>query len=98
MKDKPDLQLANSRRTGFDSSRLSLSERTPRDVPRVVAGMQAIWGDADRLAHPSPRARGDVLQRLWPGLPVHLVPGGGHWVRYERAEAVNRLLVEFHAG
>lgn len=91
------LQLANSRRTGFNSSKLSLSGRTPRDVPKIAAALQVVWGDADRLAHPSPAERGAILQAARPGLPVHLVPGGGHWVQYERAEAVNRLLLDFHA-
>ena len=29
---------------------------------------------------------------------VHLLPGAGHWVQQEQAEAVNRLLVDFLRG
>jgi len=24
------------------------------------------------------------------------VPSGGHWIQYEQAEAINRLLLDFH--
>ena len=94
--DTLTLQLANSRRTGFNSAKLSLSGLTPDHVRQATADIQLIWGTEDSLAHPSPRARAAVLQEVKPEIPVHLVPGGGHWVAYECAEAVNILLVKFH--
>ena len=94
--DTLTLQLANSRRTGFNSAKLSLSGLTPDHVRQATADIQLIWGTEDSLAHPSPRARAAVLQEVKPEIPVHLVPGGGHWVAYECAEAVNFLLVKFH--
>jgi 2-hydroxy-6-oxonona-2,4-dienedioate hydrolase len=90
------LQLANSRRTGFNSAKLSLSELTPGNVKTATAEIQLIWGDADLLAHPSPQARAAILQGVRPEIRVHYVPGGGHWVAYECADAVNRLLLAFH--
>lgn len=90
------LQLANSRRTGFNSAKLSLSDLTPDHVRQATAEIQLIWGDADSLAHPNPTARASVLQEIKPEIPVHLVPGGGHWVAYECADAVNELLMAFH--
>ena len=90
------LQLANSRRTGFNSAKLSLSGLTPDHVRQATAETQLIWGAEDSLAHPSPRARAAVLQAVKPEIPVHLVSGGGHWVAYECADAVNQLLVKFH--
>lgn len=92
------LQLANSRRTGFNSAKLSLSSLTPGNVQTVTAEIQLIWGDADLLAHPSPLARAAILQEVRPEIPVHLVPGGGHWVAYECPAAVNELLLAFHRG
>ena len=91
------LQLANSRRTAFNSAKLSLSALTPGNVKKATADIQLIWGDADLLAYPSPQARAAVLQEVKPEIPMHLVPGGGHWVAYECAEEVNRLVVGFHA-
>ena len=90
------LQLANSRRTGFNSAKLSLSDLTPGNVKKATAYIQLIWGDADLLAYPSPQARAAILQEVKPEIPMHLVPGGGHWVAYECAEALNALVLAFH--
>ena len=90
------LQLANSRRTGFNSAKLSLSDLTPDNVKKATADIQLIWGDADLLAYPSPQARAAILQEVKPEVPMHLVPGGGHWVAYECAEALNALVLAFH--
>ena len=94
--DTLTLQIANSRRTGFNSAKLSLSGLTPDHVRQATADIQLIWGAKDSLAHPNPRTRAAVLQEVKPEIPVHLVPGGGHWVAYECANAVNDLLVKFH--
>jgi 2-hydroxy-6-oxonona-2,4-dienedioate hydrolase len=90
------LQLANSRRTAFNSAKLSLSILTPGNVQKATAEMQLIWGDADLLAYPSPQARAKILQEIKPEIPMHLVTGGGHWVAYERAAEVNKLVSRFH--
>jgi len=90
------LQLANSRRTGFNSAKLSLSDLTPGNVKKATADIQLIWGDADLLAYPSPQARAAILQEVKPEISMHLVPGGGHWVAYECAEALNALVLAFH--
>jgi len=92
------LQLENSRRTGFNSAKLSLSDLTPGNIRTATADIQLIWGDADRLAHPSPEARAAILQDAKPGIPAHFVPNGGHWVAYECAAAVNALILEFHSS
>ena len=92
------LQLANSRRTRFNSAKLSLSDLTPDHVRKATADIQLIWGAEDTLAHPSPEARAAVLKDIRPEIPVYLVPGGGHWVAYECAETVNELLLGFHAS
>ena len=92
------LQLANSRRTAFNSAKLSLSNLTPGNVQRATAKIQLIWGDADLLAYPSPQARAAILQEIKPEIPMHLVPGGGHWVAYECAAEVNTLVLAFHGN
>jgi 2-hydroxy-6-oxonona-2,4-dienedioate hydrolase len=92
------LQFANSRRTGFNSAKLSLSELTPGNVKKTTADIQLIWGDADLLAYPTPHERAAILQKARDGIDAHFVPGGGHWVAYERAAEVNRLLIVFHTG
>ncbi len=53
----------------------------------------------DLLAFPGVRERLQDLRRALPGLRgQHVLPGAGHWVQRERAEAVSALLVGFLRG
>jgi pimeloyl-ACP methyl ester carboxylesterase len=55
-----------------------------------------IWGEHDVTADPveaAPRIAGNLPTRRW-----HLVPGGGHWVQYERADEINQLLLQWFAS
>jgi pimeloyl-ACP methyl ester carboxylesterase len=53
----------------------------------------------DLLGFPGVTARLQDLERVLPGLRgCHVLPGAGHWVQRERADAVNRLLLEFLRG
>jgi len=56
-------------------------------VPTLV-----IWGEKDTALLPS-LTRG--LEQWIPDLRVELVPEAGHWVPYERPEAVNQLIRSF---
>jgi pimeloyl-ACP methyl ester carboxylesterase len=57
------------------------------EVPTLV-----IWGENDAALLPT-LTRG--LSQWVPRLRVEIVPGAGHWVPYERPEAVNALIREF---
>ena len=57
------------------------------EVPTLV-----IWGEHDAALLPT-LTRG--LSEWVPKLRIELVPGAGHWVPYERAAEVNRLIREF---
>ncbi len=96
--DTLGLQLANSRRTGFNSAKLSLSDLTPNNIKKATAKIQLIWGDADKLAHPSPQGRAALLREVKPEIQAHFVQGGGHWVAYECPNAVNALVIKFHSS
>ena len=91
-----DLQLANIDRTRFDSRRISLQATLHDDLARMTAPVQIIWGAADRLAYPSIQARADICRTARSDLGITVVPSGGHWIQYEQAEAINRLLLDFH--
>lgn len=56
-------------------------------VPTMV-----IWGERDSVLLPT-LTRG--LEQWIPDLRVELIPEGGHWVPYEKADEVNRLIREF---
>lgn len=91
-----DMQLANIERTRFDSRRISLKATILDDLRAITAPVQMIWGEADKLAYPSIESRAESCREVRPDIRVDIVPGGGHWVQYEQAAAVNRLLLEFH--
>ncbi len=64
-----------------------------RDAVRVVpTRVGAIWGEADATAVPSLRVRLDILREARPDTAVHVIPGAGHWVMYEAADAFNAAL------
>jgi pimeloyl-ACP methyl ester carboxylesterase len=61
-------------------------------LPQVSARIAGIWGEHDVTAAPEP-AR-EVLRGFQPQAPFAVVPGVGHWVQYEAADTVNRLIAE----
>ena len=91
-----DMQLANIDRARFDSRRISLKATLAEDLAKIVAPVQLIWGSADKLAYPSIEERVETCRQVRPDAKVTVVPDSGHWVQYERAAAVNRLLFDFH--
>jgi pimeloyl-ACP methyl ester carboxylesterase len=55
-----------------------------------------LWGEHDVTGDP-----GEVAEALAGGHPSRewcLVPGAGHWVQYERAEDINRMLLRWFAA
>lgn len=92
-----DQQLWNLAHTRFDSRTVSLAPRLLDDLAHVTCPVQCIWGARDAYAHPSPAARGASVRAARPGARIDLVDDAGHWVQYERPDAVVRLLLDFHA-
>ena len=91
-----DQQLANIDRTRFNSRRVSHRATLLDDLARIAAPVQFIWGEKDKLAYPSIQARADTCRAVREDITIAVVPDGGHWVQYEQAERVNRLLLDFH--
>lgn len=90
------IQLANIDGTRFDSRRISRRNTMLEDLPRIAAPVQMIWGERDPLAIPSLAARAESCRQVRPDVRIAIVPGGGHWIAYDRPDAVNRLLIDFH--
>jgi len=90
-----DIQQANVARTRYDSRRFSLSGYTREALPRIAVPTLLIYGERDNLAWPSIEGRIEICRSLKPDLRVARIPDAGHWVQYEAAEDVNRLLLEF---
>jgi pimeloyl-ACP methyl ester carboxylesterase len=92
-----DMQLCNIDRTRFNSRRVSHGATMLDDLGRITAPVQLIWGADDKLAYPSIQSRAAACRAVREDIRVAVVPDGGHWIQYEQADRVNRLLLDFHA-
>ena len=63
-------------------------------LPRIAAPLGGIWGERDITAYPWVDERRDLLRQIQPDAFFAVVPGAGHWVMYEAAEAFNRVLLD----
>ena len=97
-----DLALAIQERAFLNSRLRSRPFATATMLSDALARAQgvpvnAIWGERDHVAMPDIRLRLDALRRARPDARITLVPGAGHWVAYEAADAVNTILAEWLA-
>ena len=63
-------------------------------LPRISAPLGGIWGERDATAYPWVEDRREMLRRIQPAAFFATIPGAGHWVMYEAAEAFNRALLD----
>lgn len=91
-----DLHLANVQRTRYDGRHFSLTPGLlAKCLTQMTCPVQVIWGEADALCQPSIQPRVDEVRAAMPGIRVDVIPGGGHWIQYDAADEVNRLMMEF---
>ena len=90
-----DLHHANVKRTRYDGRHVSLTPGLMAQcLKQITCPVQIIWGDQDTLCRPlAPRI--DECRAAMPGVQIEMILGAGHWVQYEAAETVNRLLLDF---
>lgn len=81
--------------TRFRSKEISLSAQLPRVLQADTRPIRMAWGEHDVTAQPQEAAA--LLGAGRPGRTLDVVPGAGHWVQYERADRVNRLLLQWLA-
>jgi pimeloyl-ACP methyl ester carboxylesterase len=81
---------ASCLRTRFRSKAISHSKRLQGLLARYEHPVLLIWGEHDVTAFPHEIA--PELAEAGTGREWCVVPGGGHWVQYERADEVNQLL------
>lgn len=87
------LQKSNAERTRLRTRRLPRDNNPLAETlteTRVPPG--GIWGEQDVTAAPYLDDRRTFLQALRPHVPFHLIPGIGHWVQFEGADAFNATL------
>jgi len=93
-----DIQEHNTRHARLRSRGYAPGDGLRRALGRVAAPLAGIWGEFDAVAMPDVRARLDVLRAIDPGLMEAVIPGAGHWVAYEAADAFNAALLRVLAA
>lgn len=92
------LHQANLARSRFNSHQVSIRNSVISDLSRLKCPVQMIWGDLDRLAHPSVAARAEVCRSALPSVRIDRIASAGHWAQFENAQETNRVLLEFLRG
>ena len=89
------LHAANVARDRMPRRRLSSTAIVAEALPRVQARVSAIYGEHDALYRERLQEVREALPRWAPHWGQwHTVPGAGHWVMYEAAQAFNAALIE----
>ena len=89
------LHAANVARDRMPRRRLSSTPIVAEALPRVQARVSAIYGEHDALYRQRLSEVREALPRWAPHWGQwHTVPGAGHWVIYEAAEAFNAALLQ----
>lgn len=89
-----DIQAANVAKARFRSREFAATDEIRTTMARVSVPLRAIWGERDVLARPDVEACFSVLRLHHPELVTRTIPGAGHWVMYEAADAFNAALTE----
>lgn len=80
-------------RTRFHSRPISRSGGLPAALDRHSGPLLLVWGEHDVTAEPEAAAL--ALSAGREDCRTHIVPDAGHWVQYEQAAHINRLLVDW---
>lgn len=89
-----DLQGINTRRARRRSGQIPRGDSLKRALQTMQTPVRGIWGALDATAGRYLQARQDLFDALPHSDAFHVIPGAGHWVAYEAADAVNRILLD----
>lgn len=86
-------QDLHTRRARFKSRGYAGTDSLKQAILRGHQPLAAIYGERDAIAYPHVPQRLELVQGLRPnGAHTEMIPGAGHWVAYEAAEAFNAAL------
>jgi 2-hydroxy-6-oxonona-2,4-dienedioate hydrolase len=92
------LQKTNHAHARMRSRRFSRSGALIEALPKIKGRLDGIWGERDAAAYPHVEERKRLLQGVQPGARFTIVPGAGHWVQFEAADAFNRIIADYATG
>ena len=88
------MQIMNTTRAKTRSRDMGIAGALSNVLPQVKTPFTGIWGEFDSTTYPYIQERIDLFTALQPDFRMHQIPGAGHWVAYEAADAFNRKLME----
>ena len=88
------MQILNTTRAKTRSRDMGIAGALSTVLPQVRTPLTGIWGEFDSTTYPHIQERIDLFRTLQPDFEMNVIPGGGHWVAYEAADAVNAKLIE----
>src|SRR5262249_53897040 len=86
------MQFTNAERSRVRGKHLNPTGDLSHTLPSFKGRLASIWGEHDATAGPFLDERREKLQQFKPGASFDVIPGAGHWVQYEAADAFNRML------
>ena len=92
------MQIMNTTRARTRSRDMGIAGALSTVLPQVKTPFTGIWGEFDSTTYPYIQQRIDLFRALQPDFQMHLIPGAGHWVAYEAADAFNAKLLEVLKG
>lgn len=88
------MQIMNTTRAKTRSRDMGIAGALSKVLPQVRTPYTGIWGEFDSTTYPYIQERIDLFRALQPGFEMHQIPGAGHWVAYEAADAFNAKLID----
>jgi 2-hydroxy-6-oxonona-2,4-dienedioate hydrolase len=86
------MQFNNAERSRVRGKHINPTGDLSQTLPQFKGRLASIWGEHDATAGPYLLERRDKIEQFKPGASFDIIPGAGHWVQYEAADAFNRLL------
>lgn len=88
------MQILNTTRARTRSRDMGIAGKLSEVLPRVKTPLTGIWGEFDSTTYPYIQERIDLFRAVQPDFVMNVIPGAGHWVAYEAADAFNAKLIE----
>ena len=86
------IQEWNTRHARFQSRGFAGSTSLKDAIARARCPVALLYGERDAIAWPEVELRFQALREVQPDAWTGVIPGAGHWVAYEAAEAFNAML------
>jgi pimeloyl-ACP methyl ester carboxylesterase len=86
------MQFHNAERSRVRGKHINPTGDLSMTLPAFKGRLSSIWGERDATAGPYLDDRREKLAQFRPDATFDVIPGVGHWVQYESADAFNRLL------